>query len=122
MSIPTVNWRARINPTDADVDGSPQPVPWLYGSNAAVGLDLSNALNEGEAITTPVSSLRRLPANGESDYTDEPSKLLGAPVVAGTFVTQRLQNLERGHVYRWEVLFGAADNRRGRGLLVRCGE
>jgi hypothetical protein len=122
MPIPIVNWRARINPTDADVDGEPQPVPWLFGSNAAVGLDLSNALNAGEVITSPVSTLRRLPAFGETDYTDDPGKLLGGPVVTGTFVTQRLQNLERGYVYRWEVLFGASDNRRGRSLLVRCGE
>ena len=122
MPITPTNWRARVMPTDANVRGEPQPVPWSPGQTKPVTIDLTDDLDAGEVVTNPVSSLKRLPAFGETDYTNAPTLLLGAPVVAGVFVSQQLQNLEAGRIYRWTVQFGASNNRRSASLLVECVE
>jgi hypothetical protein len=119
------HFRPFITPLDAEVDGVQQPVPWLYGSDAPVRLDLSNRLNSGEAVTNPVVAIRRLPTGVETAYTNEPTVgawLDGAVSISGTIVVQGLHNLERDRIYRLEVLFGAANNRRGASLLVHCVE
>jgi hypothetical protein len=122
MTIVVTNWQMRVTRLDASVDGKQQPIPWLYGSNASVSIDLAPALEHGEEVENPVVSLRRLPASNETDYTTFASGLEGSPVVTDTFVSQVLQNLERGCVYRLEVLFGATNNRRGVSQLIECVE
>jgi hypothetical protein len=122
MPIALTNWRDRVTPLDALVDGEQQPLAWLPGSTAPVPLDVSDLLAEDETITNVTMALRKLPAFGESDYTDTPTSLAGGPIIADTVIQQRLQNLERGRIYRLEALFGAVDMKRGKSTLVRCTE
>lgn len=124
MTIFVTDWRGRMSPLDilVNVDGEDQPVPFLYGTTTPVYIDMAALLLSGESITNVVVTVRRLPATGETDYTDAANTLVGAPDVNGTVVAQRLQNLERGRVYRVEMLLGAADNRRGASILVQCTE
>lgn len=122
MSILVTDWRSRVTPLDARVQGDRKPVPWLYGSNAPVYIDARPLLAPGESVVNLTSSFRRLPAVGEGDYADATPLLEGSPTQSLGIVKQVLQNLERGRVYRWEILFGPADNRRGQSLLVECVE
>lgn len=116
------HFRPFLTQLDADVDGIQQPVPWLFGSDAPVRLDLANVLDTGETVTNPVCTLRQLPTGADTTYTDAAAKLDGSPTVSGTVVVQGLTDLVRDRIYRLEVLFGAANNRRGASLLVHCVE
>jgi hypothetical protein len=118
----TAHYRNFLTALDAEVDGQQQPVPWMYGSDAPVRLDLASRLDEGESVTNPVCTLRELPVGSGTTYTDVAAKLDGSPSVSGTVVVQGLHNLDRDRIYRLEVLFGAANNRRGASLLVHCVE
>jgi len=126
MTIIVTNWQLYVHELDAyvpDENGklAKRPIPWLYGSNAPVSIDLALALEENESITNPIVTLEYLPAIGETDYVDVSGSCLeGVPVVTGTFVSHLLKDLVRGRVYRMKVLFGATDNQRGRSQLVRC--
>lgn len=123
MAVFKTNWQDRLSPFDALVGGKVQPVPWLFGSNAPVFIDLTALLASGESPTFLASTLRRLPVLNETDYTDfSVTGLEGIPVASGNIVSQLLKDLARGYVYRWELLFGPADNRRGASLLVECVE
>jgi hypothetical protein len=120
MTIITTNWQSKVTPLDAYVQGEQKPIPWLFGSNAPVSIDFTNTLEEGEVIVSPIATLLRMPASGETDYTEFPEGLEGGPVISGVFVSHILQDLERGYVYRLEVLIGADNNRRGASELVQC--
>lgn len=121
MTLIVTNWQLYVHKFDAFVDGEQEPISWLFGSNAPVSIDLGPALEEGEVVTNPIVTLRHLPAIGETDYVDVSDDCLeGAPVITGTWVSHILQDLERGRVYRMEVIFGATNNQRGRSQLVEC--
>ncbi len=115
------DWTSQIGPLDArGPDGLPLVWPWMEGADDAVVIDLSAQLGAGEAVANPVCRCFRLRAIGEPDDAEQPLKLSGAPVVAGSTVAQRMIQLERGRYYRLEVLHGAAGNRRGASVLIRC--
>jgi hypothetical protein len=120
MAIISTNWQSQVTDLDAYVQGEQKPIPWLYGSNAPVSIDLAPALDEGEAIVDPTAQLFILHASGETDYVEYALGLEGTIGIAGTIVSQVLQDLERGRVYRLEVLFGAVNNRRGRSEMIKC--
>jgi hypothetical protein len=124
MAIKDTDWRERLTPLDilVNIDGEEQPVPWLYGTTSPVFVDVSEQLDTDELVTNLVVTLRRLPTAGEADYSTADDKIAGAADIAGSMISQRLQNLERGRVYRMELLFGPSDNRRGASILVQCTE
>lgn len=120
MAVAPTNWRERVDPLTILIDD--QPWPWLSGSDDMVAIDLGAQLDTDETLTNPVCTLWRLRAFGESEDTAAQENISGAPVISGTIVAQRLINLERGRYYRLEVLHGAAGNRRGASVLIRCSE
>jgi hypothetical protein len=46
MTIVVTNWQMHVTRLDTSVDGKQQPIPWLYGSNASVSIDLAPARRE----------------------------------------------------------------------------
>jgi len=95
----------------------------MAGSDDKVVVDLSARLDTGEALTNVVCQLWQLRAFGETVDVDKTATMLsGAVEVSGSTVLQRVINLERGRYYRLEILYGAAGNRRGSGLLIHCEE
>jgi hypothetical protein len=126
MTVLVTDWKGRMNPLDVlvTIDGEEIPVPVMYGTTTPVFVDMEALLDEGETITQSEVAVvvRRLPAKGESDYADAANTISGPPVVQGSVISQKLQSLERGRVYRMEVIFGPAGNRRGAPILVQCPE
>lgn len=118
----TTDWRAHVSPLDCTVNGFVQPVPRRLGDTAPVSMDVASWLAEGESVTDPESTLRKLPAVGETDYTDVDILLDGSPSVADTIISQGFANLDRGAVYRWDVTFGSAINRRGPSVMIESVE
>lgn len=119
--IPATDWRSRVSGLDArDARGEVYVWPWLFGSDDQVAIDIGDQLEDGEEPTDVAVSLRRLYAQGEQEDADADAKKVGDVGVSGSMVFQRLQDLERGRYYRLEVLHGAAGNRRGASLLIRC--
>jgi hypothetical protein len=124
MAIRVTDWRGRLTPLDilVNVDGEERPVPFLYGTTTPIFVDVADQLDVAEVPVDIVATCRRLPAKGESEYTDATDKIFGAPTLDGTIISQRLQGLERGAVYRVEFVFGPTGNRRGASMLVECTE
>lgn len=126
MTLIVTNWQMYVTPLDAYVvdplDGQRKqmPIPWGFGSNAPISIDLTPALEDGEVVTNPTVTLLRLPSSTETDYATYALGLDGGPTVTGAIVSQVLQDLARGYVYRMEVLFGATDNQRKASQLVAC--
>lgn len=114
------NWQSHVIPLDALVEGKQQPISVLFGANVPISIDLTADLDEGEVITNPVVTLWQLPAIDETDYVEYPDGLEGTPVVTGAIVSQVIQDLERGRVYRMELLFGDDNLRRGPSQLIAC--
>ncbi len=117
MPIPATAWRNVVDNNTGLVGG--EPWPWQYGSDDAVAVDLTDVLDESESITNPVATLRKVPAFGESDYTEATEKITGT-TISGTAVLVRLSGLEQGRYYKLDVLTGAAGNRRGGNTIIRC--
>jgi hypothetical protein len=124
MAIRVTDWRGRLTPLDilVNVDGEERPVPFLYGTTTPIFVDVIDQLAPAEVPTEVTVACRRLPSKGESEYTDATSAILGSPTVDGSVISQRLQNLERGAVYRVEFVFGPTGNKRGASMLVECAE
>jgi hypothetical protein len=116
MPIPTTAWRNVVDSNTALING--EPWPWQYGSDDTVPLDLSAVLDDGETITNPVATLRKIPAFGESDYVAANDKVTGT-MVSGSAVLVQLTGLEQGRFYKLDVLVGAAGNRRGGNTIIR---
>lgn len=115
MPISTTAWRNFIDPkitvlTDDDA------WPWQYGSDDTVPVTFD--LDEGEVLTNPVATLRKIPAFGESDYVAASDKITGT-TVSGSTVLVQLTALEQGRFYKLDVLTGAAGNRRGGNTIIR---
>ena len=100
--------------------------PWAAGMDDAVAIDLGRSpagqLAEGEAVANPACALRVLGERAAQDEDAPAGLLVGSPVVGGTVVTQRLAGLERGRLYRLQILHGPLGNRRAAGLLIEVGE
>lgn len=117
----SVNWRSRLTPLDAlDENGVAAPYPWLFGSDDEVALDLGPQLAPSEAITNPAVKLFKLGTTAATDLDQTTAKLVGSPRSVATTFLQRLTGLERGAVYRMEIIHGAAGSRRGASLLIAC--
>jgi hypothetical protein len=109
MSIPVTDWTPLL--TDARSDDFFY-WPWVAEQDGLITLDLEPILRTNETPSNLDVTLWRLPAQGESDRTAASDLLLGAPLVSGTQVQQRMAGLARGRVYRLQVLVGAAGDQR----------
>jgi hypothetical protein len=123
MPNPT-DWKARI--TDLHVrgeDGEPLVIDWLEGSDDVVSINLADVLDEGETLDylTVAPKMARMYTVGELADTDVSNEtLIGDAEVQGTRVLQRVSELQAGYYYKFSVLHGAAANRRGHYLMIRC--
>ncbi len=124
MAIPPTDWKSRV--TDLNLvgpDGRPLVVDMLFGSDDTVAADMTDRLDAGESLTSVAATFWKLRALGETvDVDVSGASLVGAPQVVGAAATQRISGLERGRVYKLEVLYGVAGNRRGNTLFVRVPE
>jgi hypothetical protein len=116
MPIVATGWRNFIDGSTVLVGG--EPWPWQFGSDDVVPIDLADVLDDGETITNPVATLRKIPAFGESDYVAASDKITST-TISGTAVLVRLAALEQGRYYKLDVLTGAAGNRRGGNTIIR---
>lgn len=124
MSVIPTDWRARVTPLDlVDDRGQPLVWSWMAGSDDQVVADLSARLDDGEGLADVTATLWQLKGYGESADVDKTGTMVvGSPEVSEAMVLVRLKDLERGRYYRLELLYGAAGNRRGSGLLIHCEE
>jgi len=126
MAYFITDWKARVTPLDVlNAQGEPLVVYWMPESDDVVGMNLGPMLDEGETLNpaTVETSMVRLRAQGESADLDQSAETkVGDPQVSGTYVTQRLAELETGRYYRLRVMHGVAGNRRGASLFIYCVE
>jgi hypothetical protein len=116
MPIPVTAWRNFIDGNTVLLNG--EPWPWQYDSDDMVPMDLTDVLDADETINDPGATLRKLPAFGESDFTDATTSVRGiAPV--GNVVLVHLAALDQGRYYKLDVLTGPLGNRRGGNTIIR---
>jgi hypothetical protein len=111
-----------VTPLDL-VDNRRQPLlwSWMASSDDLVVADLAARLDEGESLENVTVTLWQLRGYGESADADKTGTMVvGSPQVSDATALVRLKDLERGRYYRLELLYGAAGNRRGSGLLIHC--
>lgn len=124
MAVMPTDWHARAQEMGdllILVDGQRKPWPFLRGSDAPVEIDMADHLAVGESLTNPVLKLWRMYALGETADADVTATAIpDAPVISGATIQQRVKTLDAGRYYLLEVLHGAAGNRRGPGMIIRC--
>jgi hypothetical protein len=95
MPIPVTAWRNFIDGNTVLLNG--EPWPWQYDSDDMVPMDLTDVLDADETINDPGATLRKLPAFGESDFTDATTSVRGiAPV--GNVVLVHHAALDQGSI------------------------
>lgn len=114
-----------VSPLDArDQAGNVLTWPWGHGMDDQVALDVGNNLDEGETLIAgevEVAHVNRIAPDGkmiEQDVADD--ALVGAAIVSGSVILQRITGLDRERNYRLEVLHGPAGNKRLSSLLIHC--
>lgn len=122
MVVKETDWQARVHELDVMVGkDDPLVVPWMYGSDDTVSIDLGPTLDADESLTNPIVTLNRLRSIDETADGDVTgSAITESRTIVGNTVIQRITGLERGRWYRFMVMHGAAGNRRGSSLLIHC--
>ena len=120
--MPSTRWIDHLSPLDAEVSGRQQPIRVGPNFDGEIGIDLSADVVAGGELTDPSAALRRLPTDLETDYEDVDDLLGGSPTVTDNIVAQRVSGMARDRVYRLEVSFGPAGNRRDGAVLIATPE
>lgn len=117
MAIPPpTDWRSFVDGTTGLAAG--QPIPWQYGSNDAVAVDLSARMDVDEFLTDVTATLRMIPNIVETDYTDANDGIVDIATSGGIVLVQ-MADLDAGRYYKLDVLFGPVGNRRGGNTIVQ---
>ncbi len=105
-----------LRPTDVGV------VYVTAGFDAEVSVDLTAPVAQGAVVSNLAAECWRFPDLTEAAISDAMiaanDKLNGAPAATGSVVRQRMTALDKGRVYRVEIAYGPAGNKRETGIII----